>query len=250
MKIVVREGLEGARAAEGHVVVLDVLRAFTTLAYAFAAGIDEAVLVSTPEEALARPGFRLGEVGGRWIPGFDHDNSPSRLRGRRLSGVAVQRTGAGTRCAVAAERARTLWLASLVVVSATARALLALGDAGEVTLVVSGWPDEGEEDRAAALYLEALLRGEPPPRERVVREVLASRAARLHHAGDPARPLADLECVTSIDAFDFAMRADRRDGVIVARPFTHQRPEERLNATEGGKWLDHGSPSQLAAGEI
>lgn len=60
-------GADGARAATG---VVDVMRAFTTAAYAFGAGIGELELVSTVEEALASPGFRMGEVGGRLIPGF------------------------------------------------------------------------------------------------------------------------------------------------------------------------------------
>src|SRR5687768_13434427 len=113
------EGFEGARAATGTVVVIDVFRAFTTAAFAFAAGLTEVELVSTVEEALAAPGFRMGEVGGRLIPGFDHNNSPSQLVGRKLEGRGVQRTGSGTRCVIAATGASELWLASLVVASAT-----------------------------------------------------------------------------------------------------------------------------------
>ena len=44
-------GWRNAGEATGHVVVIDVLRAFTTAAYAFAAGIEEIELVATPEEA-------------------------------------------------------------------------------------------------------------------------------------------------------------------------------------------------------
>lgn len=155
------EGIEGAREAEGDVVVFDVLRAFTTAAYAFAAGLDEIEIVATVEEAFRRPGFRMGEVGGEWIPGFDHNNAPSTLAGRRLSGRGVLRSGAGARCAVEATRASRLWISSLVVLSATARAVRGC-DA--LTLVISGAPDEGEEDRAAALCFEAIVRGEPMPR--------------------------------------------------------------------------------------
>lgn len=201
------EGVEGAREATGQVVVIDVLRAFTTAACAFAAGIEEIELVGTVEEALARPGFRLGEVGGRLIPGFDHNNSPSQLLGRKLSGRAVQRTGAGTQCVVAASRAEAIWLASFVVLSATARALR---DAREITLVVSGAPDEGEEDHAAATCLEALLRGGDPPLARAIERVRGSRAARLHRAGDPDRPIEDLDVCCDVDRFDFAMRVDGR----------------------------------------
>ena len=57
------EGVDGARQARGVVVVIDVMRAFTTAAYAFGAGVVEIDLVTTVEEALALPGFRMGEVG-------------------------------------------------------------------------------------------------------------------------------------------------------------------------------------------
>src|SRR5262245_40228503 len=109
MVIRILEGIEGARQATGTVVVIDVMRAFTTAAYAFAAGIHEIDLVATVEEALATPCFRMGEVGGRWIPGFDHNNSPSQLNGRHLSGRAVLRTGSGSRCVAEAVHATEVW---------------------------------------------------------------------------------------------------------------------------------------------
>ena len=209
------EGLAEARDASGHIVVIDVLRAFTTAAYAFDAGIEEIELAATPEEALARPGFRMGEVGGRLIPGFDHNNSPSQLAGKCLSGRAVLRTGAGALCALAAApRASSLWLASLVVAAATVRAIRSLGD---LTFVLSGYPDEGEEDRACAVYMEALLRGEPPPRKEAARAVRASRAAAKHRAGDADRPIEDLDCATAVDAFEFAMKVETQHGHLVAR---------------------------------
>ena len=215
MIIRIVEGLAGARDATGTVVVIDVFRAFTTAAYAFAAGIEEIELVDTVEEALAAQGFRMGEVGGRLIPGFDHNNSPSQLAGRRLSGRAVMRTSAGTRCVVAATRAREIWLASLVVASATARAL-----AGQdaVTLVASGRPNEGEEDLACAEWLAAALRGERPSDAATIAAVLGSRAAAKHGGGDTDLPVEDVPCVTAIDRFPFAIKATRQDGRTIATP--------------------------------
>jgi 2-phosphosulfolactate phosphatase len=216
MDIRIVSGTDGARAAEGDVVILDVIRAFTTAAHAFAAGIEEIELVSTVDELLARPGFRMGEVGGKLIPGADHNNSPSGLLGRRLSGRAVQRTGSGTQGAVLATRARSLWCASLVVASATARALRR---SDRVTLVAMGAPGEPaeEEDWACALFIEAVLRGETPPRDLVVGMVRSSRAAAGHSGDDPDRPAADIDRCTAIDAYDFAMRAERRDGRVILR---------------------------------
>lgn len=149
------DGIEGARSARGVVVVIDVMRAFTTAAYAFDAGVTAIDLVATVEAAFALPGFRMGEVGGRMIPGFDHDNSPSRIGRHALAGRrAVMRTGSGTRCVAEVTGANEIWLGSLVVASATVQAL---AGRAEVTFVVSGAPDEGEEDLACAELMSAEL---------------------------------------------------------------------------------------------
>ena len=207
------KGIDGARLAEGVVVVIDVLRAFTTAAYAFNAGITEIELVSTAEEAFAIPGFRMGEIGGRLIPGFDHNNSPSRLVGRQLAGRGVMRTGSGTQCVAAASRASEVWLGSLVVASATARAL---GNRHTVTLVASGSPNEGEEDLACAELLRSLLEGRPFQKDTVVGAVRASRAAAKHRPDDADFPTGDIDCAVAIDAFAFAMKVDRRAGRAIA----------------------------------
>jgi 2-phosphosulfolactate phosphatase len=218
------EGVDGALQATGVVVVIDVMRAFTTAAYAFAAGISEIALVATVQEALDIPGFRMGEVGGRWIPGFDHDNSPSRLVGRRLSGGAVLRTGSGSRCVAEATHATEVWLGSLVVASATVRAL---ADRNEVTFVASGKPNEGEEDIACAELMVSLLQGAEHSRESTIGLVLGSRAAARHRLGDTDFPAEDIDCAVAIDAFDFAMKAERRGGRWVARPDRHAETIER-----------------------
>ena len=197
------------------VVVIDVMRAFTTAAYAFAAGLSEIALVATVEEALSLPGFRMGEVGGRLVPGFDHNNSPSQLAGQQLWGQrGVLRTGSGTRCVAEAREATEIWLGSLVVASATVRAL---ADRQEVTFIVSGAPAEGEEDLACAELTAARLYGTSYSRESAEAIVRGSRAAARHQSDDPDFPPEDVDCAVALDAFDFAMRATRRDNHWVAR---------------------------------
>jgi 2-phosphosulfolactate phosphatase len=176
--------LRDCAQATGTVVVIDVLRAFTTAAYAFAAGAREIVLTDSVEEAFAlRDRFAndagtaagddavllMGEVGGEPIDGFDLGNSPAALAaptlaasgldlaGRRL----VQRTSAGTRGVVCASRGADVLLAgSLVVGGATARYLRQL-QPEQVTFVITGahdrGPSDGEEDVAGADYIQALL---------------------------------------------------------------------------------------------
>ena len=84
------------------VIVIDVLRAFTTSAYAFAEGVSDIALASSVEDAFnLRKRFPdaliLGEVDGYPVEGFDLGNSPSVLIGSDISGKRlIQRTTAGT----------------------------------------------------------------------------------------------------------------------------------------------------------
>jgi 2-phosphosulfolactate phosphatase len=97
-----RAYLDTCSEATGIVVVIDVLRAFSTAAYAFATGVEDITLVSTIEKALEwkdkiPQSFTMGEVDGLPIPGFDFRNSPPQFDGINLSGKhLVQRTTSGT----------------------------------------------------------------------------------------------------------------------------------------------------------
>lgn len=225
MRITESYGIGAAAGARGHVVVIDVLRAFTTAAHALAAGAAEILLVATPEEALAlraadRSLFLAGEVGGRPIPGFDVGNSPDAVSRTDLAGRrVVLRSSSGVQGALGARGAAAVWLGSLVTAWATARAI-ASQRPEEVTLLAMGAPcgPDGLEDIACSVHLARLLRGEPPDPPATVRAVRESPAGR--DALDPAKwwiSPEDLDCATSIDRFDFAIRAERRDGRLVAR---------------------------------
>jgi 2-phosphosulfolactate phosphatase len=219
VEILRAEHLEGARTARGTAVVIDVLRAFTTAAVAFAGGARDILLVDSVEAAFALKrrepdAFLMGETGGVKVPGFDHGNSPSDLprdavRGRRI----IQCTGSGTRCAVAASGADALFVSSLAIAGATARAV---GSAPVVTIVASMGAVEGDD--AVADYLEGLLRGAPPPAETILRRVRECEAGRKIASGAyPQYPKADLDACARLDAFGFAMRASREDGLLVVR---------------------------------
>jgi len=207
-----------APEAVGVVVVVDVLRAFTTAAYAFAAGARRIWLVGSVDEALvmkaAHPGMlAMGEDLGRRVAGFDYSNSPAELAGADLSGrELVQRTSAGTRGVVAASSAARRRCASLVCASATAAAVAGSG-LGDPTYVISGWRDDehpGEDDQETARLIERVRTGKPIRARETAKAVAESREAAVTlglGAGhvDPR----DIELATSIDAFDFAMEARR-----------------------------------------
>jgi 2-phosphosulfolactate phosphatase len=214
---------ETCGVATGVVVAIDVIRAFTTAAFALAAGARDIVPVGTVEEALALrarfPGALLmGEVGGYPIDGFDYGNSPSALLGQDLAGRRIiQRTSAGTQGLVLSLKAETLFAGSLVCAAATARAIARCAP-GSVTLVVTGaFPGrDGDEDIACADYLAALLHGESLDRAALVRRVRDSDAGRLFaNPDDPVFPASDLDLCTDVDRFDFALHVARRDGLLI-----------------------------------
>src|SRR5512143_3508640 len=98
----------------GVMIAIDVIRAFTNTAYAFARGASEVYPVSTVEEALqlkaAIPNSLVcGEVGGIPPEGFDFGNSPTQTNKLELNGrTLIQRTSAGTQGIVRSLHADTL----------------------------------------------------------------------------------------------------------------------------------------------
>ena len=217
----------------GPAVAVDVIRAFTTAAYAFGAGAREIRLVDDVDQAhtLIRqhPGWlAMGEVGGRRPPGFALSSSPVSTSLADLEGrVIVQRTSAGTRGAVAAADAQTLLCASLVVASATAAYLR---EGPPPTYVITGrFQDDprnnDEEDLAVAEHIEAIRTGRHVDVANVVRAVLAApdAAHTMTLVPDHAHP-DDLAYCVDVDRFEFAMVCVRdTDGLILRTAYPRHR---------------------------
>jgi 2-phosphosulfolactate phosphatase len=200
----------------GAVVVVDVIRAFTTAAYAFGAGAASIRLVDTVEDALIfksqHPGvLAMGEDRGRRPQGFDFPNSPAMLSRADLTGrTLVQRTSAGTRGAVAARHADRLWASSLVCATATARAV---NDAGldELTYVITGRFEDrpeltGADDVLAADTIDRIRMGESVDAKAVAAALLSTEeATRTLALGPEHCDPADIDLAAQLDVFDFAM---------------------------------------------
>jgi 2-phosphosulfolactate phosphatase len=225
MVITRRYGIAGARTAAGATVVIDVFRAFSAAAYAFAAGADRIILAESVAEAIGIaeriPGSLLmGEVNGVKPGEFDIGNSPGEIvadQARVSARTIVHRSSSGTRCARAAlaAGAAPLFVASLVVVSATARAITG---AERVTIIPSGigGAEPADEDEICADVLTDLLSG-------VACDVpaAAARVAALERAeGLRLAPFThpdDIALCTQADRFDFAMKvSETSDGMTLA----------------------------------
>ena len=206
---------------DGAVVVIDVIRAFTTAAHAFASGASEIYLVGTVDEALAfkaaHPGtLAMGEDHGLRPDGFDLPNSPSMASEADLEArTMVQRTSAGTQGAVRAVDATRMWAASLVVASATARAVERSG-LGAPSYVITGRfedrPDRGADDVLTAELIERARVGQPLEARATAAALLSTdEAARTLFLGLPHVDPRDIELAAAVDAFDFAMEVERAE---------------------------------------
>lgn len=201
------------------VVVIDVLRSFSTAAYAFAAGAKAIHPVETIVEALHLQqklprSITTGAIaGGDPVPGFTYGNSPAALKDADLHGRdVIQTTAAGVRGLCRFAHARAVFAGSLVCAKATASAILKREPTDVMLLITGEWVDrDGDEDIACADYLEALLAGGSPDPALFEARVRNSDFGQRFTAGsNPSLPLADLDLCARADCFAFAMPALRQ----------------------------------------
>ncbi|MFC9325624.1 2-phosphosulfolactate phosphatase [Kitasatospora sp. NPDC057015] len=203
-------------------VVVDVMRAFTVAAWAFAQGAEKIVLAESLDTALAlkarRPDWVALKDGPR-APGFDLVNSPGLLRSVDLGGrTVVQKTTAGTVGALAVKEASLVLCAGFVVAEATARLLRARGS-DSVTFVVTGEDGRADEDQACARYIARRATEAVTDATGFLRRAAESRAAAELAQGvrQGVHP-DDVALCLELDRFPFAMVAAPEDSLMVLRP--------------------------------
>jgi len=153
--------------AGGIAVIIDVLRASTTMITALAHGADRVVPVADVEEARRRAAAVVptavlgGERRGLRIPGFDLGNSPLEYTRNRMAGrTVVITTTNGTAALHACRGAREIVIGALVNRTAVAAAVRRLaGASDDVHLVCAGTDGvvSAEDVLAAGAILDAAL---------------------------------------------------------------------------------------------
>ena len=216
VNIIHATGIEGARQAQGIVVVIDVLRAFTVSAYALAGGARECRLVRTVAEArqLATRTERAvicAEEDALPVAGIPISNSPTMIQATDLEDrVLIQRSTAGTQAA-ASINGDDIFASSLVVARATVQACL-LRRPATITFVASA---DHPEDHACAAYMHALIEGQAPDIDALLEPLKQSERYRRAMSGEwPGFPRTDLDLSLTPDRFDFAMPLTRRPGYL------------------------------------
>ena len=164
----------------GTAVVVDVLRATSTITLALASGyervlvagsIDDAKALRTPERTLA------GEVGCARAPGFDLGNSPEETLEPRSAELVLATTNGAPAIIAAAEAADEVIVASLLNMGAVLKALAGRED---VLLVCAGTDGRVSiEDVYLAGRLGAELDGPRTDAARIAESVAAAYATPL-----------------------------------------------------------------------
>jgi 2-phosphosulfolactate phosphatase len=162
--VLTAETVAAGGVAGTTVLVIDVLRASTTIVTALAHGCRALIPVADAVEARQRartldgsPPLLAGERRGETIPGFDLGNSPVEVADARLRGRTVLLTTSnGTRALLAARSAAAIGVAALINLAAAARwvgeqdrpvVLVCAGERGGVSL---------EDQVCAGLLVERL----------------------------------------------------------------------------------------------
>jgi 2-phosphosulfolactate phosphatase len=207
----------GARAARGLVVVIDVFRAFSVAAHAFARGartiIPVADIADARELKRLHPDWLLiGERHARPLPGCDAGNSPTELERLDLRDrTIIHTTHSGTQGLAAATSADEVITGALVNAAAIVRYIRARAPT-TVTLVRMGHEavERCAEDDLCAQLLARRVAGEQPETAGFREQLRTAPSAQKFF--DPAcdwAPQRDFELCTQVDVFDFVLRLDR-----------------------------------------
>ena len=155
------------------IVVIDVLRASTTITYAMNSGAREVIPVSSVDQAMKIVGnlfststILCGERGGKRIEGFKLGNSPAEYTKEAVEGKAlILTTTNGAVALTKAKHARHCFVGSFVNLSAVVRTLTELKDLEETGLVIicSGREDDFSLEDAVCAGMMLTKLGEQIP---------------------------------------------------------------------------------------
>ena len=222
MNIQILELIEGAKAAKGLTVIIDVFRAMTVEAYVIQNGAADLIPIGSVEDAYAyrdaHPGTLLmGERGGAICPGFDFGNSPSQVKDFDFTGkTVVHTTSAGTQGVANATGASEMLTGSLVNAKAIAEYIKQSG-AEDVSLVCMGLAgiEPTREDTLCAEYIKALVEGTPIDLQAGIEECKQGDGAKFFDPNDTIFPEEDFWLSVEADKFDFVLHVEQgEDGFM------------------------------------
>ena len=216
MNIRILELIEGAQAATGLTVIIDVFRAMTVEAYVIKNGAKDLIPIGDIEQAYAyreahTGTILMGERGGAICPGFDFGNSPSAVKDVDFTGkTVVHTTSAGTQGVANATGASEILTGSLVNAKAIADYIKNSG-AEDVSLVCMGLAgvESTREDTLCAEYIKALVEGTPIDLAAGIEECKQTSGAKFFDPADTVFPEEDFWLSVEADKFDFVLHVEQ-----------------------------------------
>jgi len=217
MEVKILQLLDGAKAARGLTVIIDVFRAFSTVCYAFEDGANKIYPVGDIDFA-----YRLKEQNSEFIlvgerneqkpPGFDFGNSPAQLEGANLQGkTIVHTTSSGTQGIANATRANEIITGSFVNAAAIVK-YIGQKQPEMVSLVCMGYACQypTDEDTLCAEYIKNELEGKPNNFNGMVEQMRTGSGARFF---DPEKqswaPEKDFKLCLDLNRFDFILKVEK-----------------------------------------
>ncbi|NOR73642.1 MAG: 2-phosphosulfolactate phosphatase [Draconibacterium sp.] len=221
MEIKILQLLDGAKAANGLTVIIDVFRAFSTACYAFEAGIIKSYPVGDIEIAYQlkdnNPNYILvGERNEQKPSGFDFGNSPSQLLNGKLDGkTMVHSTSSGTQGIANATNADEIITGSFVNAAAIVRYIQAKNPK-IVSLVCMGYACEypTDEDTLCAEFIKNELEQKPNNFTEMVEIMRNGSGARFFDLEKQSwSPEKDFELCLNLNRFDFVLKVEKEDNL-------------------------------------
>lgn len=209
-----------ANEAKGLVVVIDVLRACTTMCYVFKNGAKTIFPVIEVDDAFRLKkempdALLLGERHGLPIQGFDFPNAPSQIQETDFSNkTIIMTTSAGTKGITAATQADEIITGSFVNAGAIA-SYITLKQAPLVSFICTDICAFDHEDYLCASYIRSLL--EENPRDfTVMKQYLIDTPHSDGFLRKQLTPYApqDFELCLQTNVFPFVITAKKRNQLI------------------------------------
>lgn len=223
MKINILRDVDGARQAEGIVVIIDVFRAFSTLYYIIANNAACVIPISEKDEK----GYKaekeqkeyvfIGEYWGNKLEGYDYSNSPSQVFKVDFSGKTILlRTSRGSEGLLSIEKskAKEVIAGSFVGLNAICRHIIEhikKCSIDTVTLVCMGNPDgrRAYEDEVCAECIRDMLLGIKVELDEIYQRIRNNPTSNRFF--DDTRldsPKEDFDLCMDFNRFNFVVRFD------------------------------------------
>jgi 2-phosphosulfolactate phosphatase len=208
---------------KGVVVVIDVLRAFTTTCYLFANGAKRVISVAGLRDAYAvkknHPSYILiGERKGIKPPDFDYGNSPAEIKNVSFHNkTVIFTTSAGTQGIRKAIHSDEVITGAFVNVSAVI-AYIKKRNPAHVSLLCTDDRYPENEDYMCALYIQSVLQEQPLDFQKIQSHMRSHPSADgfLRHLTTKWSKR-DYYLSMTRDTFDFVVKARKESQIILER---------------------------------